>query len=181
MMVSGEYEPLCEDDAKPGHPQLYRGFSSLMSFAFCFTVVGIIPSISIGFDSVLEIGGSAEMVWSWIVCSVFITISGLSMAEITSVYPCAGSVYHWAGQLGPARWSPLSAYACGWFSMLGNVAGAAAFAKGVALFVSYCVAMHNPGASLTTGQQVISAATCNACHITTEQHTHSLNINGMKC
>ena len=54
------------------------------------------------------------------------------MAEISSVYPSAGSVYHWAGQISPPEWSRIASYICGWFNMLGNVAGDVAFSSGFA-------------------------------------------------
>lgn len=47
----------------------------------------------------------------------------LSLAEICSTYPSAGSVYHWAGQLSPAEYAPLLSYITGWSNFLGNAAG----------------------------------------------------------
>ena len=58
------------------------------------------------------------------------------MAEICSVYPSAGSVYHWAGCLAPAKTSALAAYITGWFNFLGNAAGDASFASGLAGLIS---------------------------------------------
>ena len=75
--------------------ELYRGFSPFMSFAFCFTDVNILLSISIGFTYSLNTGGSGVTIWSWIIGSIFTILIGLSLAEICSVYPSAGSVYHW--------------------------------------------------------------------------------------
>ena len=144
-----EIEPKCgvllvgtEDDhlqlSRLGYKQeLYRGFSGFMAFAFCFTSVSVIPSISLGFTSSVGIGGPSEIVWSWVVGSVFCIIAGASMAEISSVYPSAGSVYHWAGQISPPKWSRMSSYICGWFNMLGNVGGDVAFASGFSTSVVF--------------------------------------------
>ena len=57
---------------------------------------------------------------------------GCAMGEICSTFPSAGSVYHWAGQMGPPEWGPLSSFVCGWFNFLGNAAGDASFAYGFA-------------------------------------------------
>ncbi|CAF1523679.1 unnamed protein product, partial [Adineta steineri] len=62
-------------------------------------------------------------IWSWIIGSFFTVLVGCSLAEICSVYPSAGSVYHWAGQLVPARNAPLASFICGWFNFIGNSAG----------------------------------------------------------
>jgi amino acid transporter len=135
--------------------ELYRGFGGFMSFAFCFTAVSVIPSISLGFTSSVGLGGPAEIVWAWIVGSFFCTLAGASMAEISSVYPSAGSVYHWAGQMGPPEWAPISSYVCGWFNFLGNAAGDAAFSSGFATCVSYAATIANPDSGeLSVGAQV---------------------------
>ena len=96
-----EYSP--EEEAKDEHcleemgytQELYRGFSPLMSFAFCFTTVNVVASMSLGFTFTLYTGGSGVAFWSWIIGGIFTILVGLSLAEICSVYPNAGSVYHW--------------------------------------------------------------------------------------
>jgi amino acid transporter len=120
--------------------ELYRGFSPLMSFAFCFTAVNVFASISLSFTYTLTTGGSGVAAWSWIIGSIFTILIGLSLAEICSVYPSAGSVYHWyeknyilhqlkilffirAGQLVSPKRAPLASFICGWFNFIGNVAG----------------------------------------------------------
>ncbi len=75
--------------------ELYRGFSPLMSFAFCFTAVSVLPSISLGFNFTLSTRGSISAIWFWMIASIIIILIGLSLAEIFSVYLSAESVYHW--------------------------------------------------------------------------------------
>jgi len=72
------------------------------------------------------------MVWGWLIGSFFTVMVGLSMGEICSSYPSAGSVYHWAGMLASEKWAPFASFMCGWFNFLGNSAGDAAFAFGFA-------------------------------------------------
>ena len=103
-----------------------------MSFSFCFTAVSVITSISLMFTYGIATGGPVLMTWSWVVCSILTTTVGLSLGEICSSYPTAGSVYHWAGMLAPPKWAPIYSYICGWFNFLGNSAGDAAFAFGFA-------------------------------------------------
>ncbi|CAF5051306.1 unnamed protein product [Rotaria magnacalcarata] len=75
--------------------ELYRGFAPFMSFTFCFTAVNVLASLTIGFSLSLATGGSAIAIWSWFVSSIFTILVGFSFAEICSIYPSAGSVYHW--------------------------------------------------------------------------------------
>lgn len=79
--------------------ELYRGFNAFMNFSFCFTAVAVVSGCSLLFSFGLQTGGPVVMVWGWVVGSIFSTIVGISMAEICSSYPSAGSVYHWAGML----------------------------------------------------------------------------------
>lgn len=130
---------------------LYEGFSGLMSFAFCFSSVGVIPSLSVSFTTSVGLGGPAEVFWAWIVGSVFTIISALSMAEICSNYPRAGSVYAWSAGLASEAWSPVFSYVTGWASMLGNCAGDAAFAYGFAQAVGFTITTANPDYEITPG------------------------------
>jgi len=124
--------------------ELMRGFNGLMSFAFCFTAVAVLSSLSISFGTcVLSTGGPAILIWGWIVVGIFTQIVALAMGEICSTYPSAGSVYHWAGQLAPEAWAPAISFVTGWFNFLGNAAGDASFAFGFAQTVVSAQQLHN--------------------------------------
>ncbi|CAF1516919.1 unnamed protein product [Didymodactylos carnosus] len=123
--------------------ELFRGFSGLMSLTFCFTAVNVLCSISIGFNYGVNTGGPGVIIWGWIIGSFFTIIIGLSLAEICSTYPSAGSVYHWAGQLVPIKYSPIASFICGWFNFLGNVAGDAAFSSGFASLINAAVVLNS--------------------------------------
>lgn len=138
-----------EDDrllAKMGYKQeLYRGFNAFMNFSFCFTAVAVISGCSILFPYGLVTGGPVVMIWGWVIGSTFSTIIGLSMGEICSSYPSAGSVYHWAGMLATAEWAPFASYICGWFNFLGNAASDASFAFGFGQVLAAAVALGTDG------------------------------------
>lgn len=146
-----------DDTNMTGQQELYRGFSAFMSFAFCFTSVSVIPSISLALSSSISLGGAAELVWSWLFCSVFTIISGLSLAEVCSVYPSAGSVYYWASKLAPPNYAPIACYITGWFNLLGNVAGVCSFASGFATTITYAANMANSTVELSDGVQIAIA------------------------
>ena len=138
-----------EDDkllAKMGYKQeLYRGFSAFMSFSFCFTAVAVISGCSILFPYGMMTGGPVVMVWGWVIGSLFSIIVGLSLAEICSSYPSAGSVYHWAGMLATPEWAPFASYLCGWFNFIGNAASDASFAYGFGQILSAAVTIGSQG------------------------------------
>ncbi|CAF3691202.1 unnamed protein product [Adineta steineri] len=136
--------------------ELYRGFSPFMSFTFCFTAVNILTSISLGFHYTLNTGGSGVAIWSWIIGSLFTILVGCSLAEICSVYPSAGSVYHWAGQLVPARNAPLASFICGWFNFIGNSAGDVVFSSGFASIINAIIVLNGKPPLSTPVQVIIS-------------------------
>jgi amino acid transporter len=132
--------------AKMGYKQeLYRGFNAFMSFSFNFTAVAVISSSSLLFSYGLTTGGPAVMIWGWIIASVFTILTGLSMAEICSSYPSAGSVYHWAGMLASERGARVASYICGWFNFIGNAAGDASYAYGFSQVIAAAVALGSNG------------------------------------
>lgn len=75
--------------------ELYRGISGFMSFAFCFTATNVLASLTVGFTYAMIVGGTGVMSSAWLIGSLFTILTGLALAEICSVYPTAGSVYHW--------------------------------------------------------------------------------------
>ena len=116
--------------------QLFRGFNGFMSFAFCFTSVAVLSSLSVAWPSAMNAGGPAVLIWGWVICGVFTNIVGCAMGEVCSAYPSAGSVYHWTAMLAPEKSHRLAAYICGIFNFVGNVAGDAGFAFGFASVIS---------------------------------------------
>ena len=150
--------------------ELRRGFSSFMSFAFCFTSVAVLSSISLAWPSTMAAGGPSVAIWGWIICAFFTMTSGLAMAELCSTFPSAGSVYHWAAMLAPPEYSALACYVTGVFNFFGNAAGDASFAWGFASVVAAAQnyrtidADGNPtGPEMSVQQQVgVAIAVCAA-------------------
>ena len=112
------------------HSHLMKGFNAFMSFSFCFSSIAVITSLCLVINFGLETGGPVVMTWGWVVASFFTMMTVMSMAEICSVYPSAGSVYTWTGMLAPPAYAPSLSYLCAWFNLLGNVACDASFAYG---------------------------------------------------
>ncbi|KAI8907403.1 amino acid/polyamine transporter I [Gorgonomyces haynaldii] len=117
--------------------ELYRTMSTIMSFAFAFTAVAVVTSITSLYPTAIATGGPAVVIWSWLGGSVLTILTGLSMAEIGSRYPSAGSVYYWACRMG----GPFMGFCVGWFNFLGNTAADCFFALTFAEFISYVLVL----------------------------------------
>lgn len=110
-----------------------------MLFSFNYSCVAVISSISVVFGFGLTTGGPMVMTWSWLVGAFFTLMVGLTMAEICSTYPSAGSVYYWAGALAPEGQGPIYSFITGWFNLMGNAAACSGFAFGIASLISVSI------------------------------------------
>ena len=143
---------------------LYRGFNAFMNWSFCYTSVAVMASISVTINTALFTGGSAVIIYSWLIGSFFTILTGLSMAEICSTYPSAGSVYHWAGSLAPAGQAGIWSFFTGWFNLLGNTAGDASYAFLFAQLIASAVQLGSYDSTAQTisvywsGQQIAALA-----------------------
>ena len=117
--------------------ELYRGFNSIMNFCLTFTAVAVVSSLTSLYPDSIAKGGPATLFWSWVIASPLTIMTALSMAEICSTFPSAGSVYYWAGVMAPDGYGPFLAYITGWLNLLGNVAADSFMAYAVADFSSY--------------------------------------------
>jgi hypothetical protein len=93
-------EVICDNDdeklVKIGYEQkLHRGMDGFMSFTIGFTEVSAIISVTSILSYGLTTGGPVTMIWGWIVTFFMTKSIAANFAEICSVFPCAGSVYHW--------------------------------------------------------------------------------------
>lgn len=80
----------------------------------------------------IAFGGSVTLIYGIIVCFVFVGCSGLTIAELASVYPTAGGQYHWTSILTPRKPARALSYTCGITNIYAWIAGT----SGVAIIVT---------------------------------------------
>lgn len=114
---------------------LDRGIGVIGNWAFGFSEVAILVSVTTLYGAGLQEGGPSASIWGFIAVWGMNTIVALCMAEICSAYPSAGSVYHWSAQLVPQQYAPFASFCTGWINWLGNAAGNAAVAYSFSLFL----------------------------------------------
>ncbi|KAK8869444.1 hypothetical protein IAR55_000008 [Kwoniella newhampshirensis] len=82
-----------------------REMSAAGIVTISFTAIGILTGMSSAFQSGLTAGGPLGLFWGWNVCSFFMFLIALSMAEICSAFPTAGGLYYWVCRLRPqSKW-----------------------------------------------------------------------------
>ncbi len=115
--------------------ELMRRMGTFSNFAVSFTIISILSGCLTLYAYGMNTGGPIIMNIGWPVVGIFVTLVGLSMAEVASTYPTAGGLYYWAAKLGGkngAAWS----WFTGWFNLLGQVAVTAGIDFGGAFFMS---------------------------------------------
>ena len=141
MVLSGKKttDPDADDDLllkRLGYTRvLERGLSSFSNFAFGFSEVAVLASVTSLYGQGLQTGGPAGTIWGFVVVWAFNSLVAASLAEICSAYPSAGSVYHWSAQLSPPSLAPLFSFTTGLTNWIGNASGNAAFAFTFAIFL----------------------------------------------
>ncbi|MGW3984967.1 amino acid permease [Streptomyces mirabilis] len=111
-------------------PVLARRMGPFGNFAISFNVISILSGCMTLYGFGLNTGGPAVIMWGWAGVGLMVLLLGMSLAEVTSVYPASGGLYYMANRLGGPRW----AWVTGWLNLLGLLGAIAGIDYGAALF-----------------------------------------------
>ncbi|KAJ5741766.1 hypothetical protein N7533_011175 [Penicillium manginii] len=114
--------------------ELSRNRSTWQVVFMCFILASVPYGLSTTMSYSIIGGGSANMVWGWILVSLIMLCVASSLAEITSVYPTAGGVYYQTFALSPKWCRRVTAWICGWSYVAGNITITLAVNFATALF-----------------------------------------------
>ncbi len=129
-------ETLIQQDIKRLHglgyaQELFREMGGFSNFAISFTIISILTGGVSTFGFGLLYGGPLAATIGWPLVAVFVTLVGLSMAELASAYPTAGGLYYWASKLRGPAWG----WYTGWFNLIGQVGITASIDFGLAVLL----------------------------------------------
>ncbi|KAF8487943.1 amino acid transporter [Gautieria morchelliformis] len=74
-------------------------FLSVIGISFC--AIGILTGMSSAFQTGLFSGGPLSLFWGWNICSLFMFLIALCLAEICSSLPTMGGLYYWVCYMAP--------------------------------------------------------------------------------
>ncbi|BFZ60328.1 hypothetical protein YB2330_001364 [Saitoella coloradoensis] len=100
-------------------PELERNFSFLSMIGFAFAILNSWTALAASLNIALPSGGPVAIIWGLLVAGVCNLALSASLAEICSVYPTSGGVYHFTAMLSTPRWSPVLSWICGWINTAG--------------------------------------------------------------
>ncbi|EIM82927.1 amino acid transporter [Stereum hirsutum FP-91666 SS1] len=85
-----------------GYQTAFRREMSLFGvLGISFCAIGILTGMSSAFQTGLFSGGPLGLFWGWNICSFFMLLIALCLAEICSAYPTTGGLYFWVCKLKP--------------------------------------------------------------------------------
>ncbi|PWY89087.1 choline transporter [Aspergillus heteromorphus CBS 117.55] len=112
-----------------GH--LKRNFSMISIIALGYNNTNSWVAIATSFAIAIQSGGAVSLLYGIIVVTFAMFCTGVTLAELASVYPTAGGQYHFTSILAPSRWSRALSYSSGmaavfaWITLGASIALAA--------------------------------------------------------
>lgn len=119
--------------------ELNRVLGFFASFALQFSLISVGGGIFVLYNYGLLTAGPAFF-WAWVIGGALQVSVGLSMAELASAYPLAGSAYNWARRLA----NDTLAWNLGYILMVAHIAALAGLDYGIAPYLLNFVGIANP-------------------------------------
>lgn len=90
-----------------------RNFSILSIIAVGYNITNSWVAIAASFAIAIQSGGAVSLLYGIILVTFAMLCTGLTLAELASVYPTAGGQYHFTSILATSRWSRSLSYFSG--------------------------------------------------------------------
>ncbi|KAI6152264.1 amino acid/polyamine transporter I [Pisolithus tinctorius] len=141
--------------AQLGYKQEFkREFTPLEVFGVAFSFMGLFPSLASVLVYAIPNGGPTAMVWGWLVASILILSTGLSIAELASAAPTAGGVYFWTHSFASPRWRNLLCWIVGYANTTGYIAAVASVEWSCAIQIAAAVSIGSGQTYIASNAQI---------------------------
>ncbi|KAF9233037.1 amino acid transporter [Melanogaster broomeanus] len=135
-------------------PEFRREMSLWGVLGMSFCSIGILTGMSASFQAGLFAGGPLGLFWGWNICSLFMFLIALSLAEICSSYPTLGGLYFWVCKMKPNL--PILGFCTGWIYSIAMVFTGTSGNLSIALYIASMVEVGR-GRSMTRAEIVAIA------------------------
>ncbi|CAL1710337.1 unnamed protein product [Somion occarium] len=129
-----------------GYKSEFRRDMSLFGvLGISFCAIGILTGMSSALQTGLFSGGPLGLFWGWNICSLFMLLIALSLAEICSAYPTMGGLYFWVCRMRPD--APFIGFCTGWIYSIAMIFTGTSGNLSVALYLASLI-------ELSLGRQI---------------------------
>lgn len=97
----------------PPSTPMKRKFSILNIISVGYNISNSWIAIATSFAIAIQSGGAVSLLYGIITVAATMACTGLTLAELASVYPTAGGQYHFTSILAGRKWSRGLSYGCG--------------------------------------------------------------------
>ncbi|KAJ0426478.1 amino acid/polyamine transporter I [Aspergillus carlsbadensis] len=98
---------------------LRRNFRFISILGFACTLICTWEVVLTLLASALTDGGTAGLIWGFVIVCAGFSLVFASIAEIASMSPTAGGQYHWVSEFSPRRYQKFLSYITGWLTAIG--------------------------------------------------------------
>ncbi|KAL4970753.1 putative GABA permease [Aspergillus stella-maris] len=123
---------------------LRRNFRFISILGFACTLICTWEVILTLLASVLTDGGTAGLVWGFIIVTAGFSLVFASIAEITSMSPTSGGQYHWVSEFAPRRCQKFLSYITGWLTAIGWQCAIVTIAMLAGTIIQGLIVLNNP-------------------------------------
>ncbi|RGP63738.1 choline transport [Fusarium sporotrichioides] len=134
----------------PENAGMKKTFSFLGILALGFNISNSWVAIATSLALSIASGGTVTILYGILVVGFAMICTGLSLAELASVYPTAGGQYHLTSILAPERFSKGLSYTCGMLGVFSWISIGSSIALIVAQAIMALVIQYHPDLSVKT-------------------------------
>ncbi|KAL4759206.1 putative GABA permease [Aspergillus foveolatus] len=124
---------------------LRRNFRFISILGFACTLICTWEVILTLLSSVLTDGGTAGLIWGFLIVTAGFSLVFASIAEIASMSPTSGGQYHWVSEFAPRRYQKFLSYITGWLTAIGWQCAIVTIAMLAGTIIQGLIVLNNPG------------------------------------
>ncbi|KAI9367357.1 amino acid/polyamine transporter I [Aspergillus egyptiacus] len=124
---------------------LRRNFRFISILGFACTLISTWEVILTLLSSVLTDGGTAGLIWGFIIVTSGFSLVFASISEIASMSPTSGGQYHWVSEFAPPRCQKFLSYITGWLTAIGWQCAIVTIAMLAGTIIQGLVVLNDPG------------------------------------
>ncbi|KAF2824350.1 amino acid transporter [Ophiobolus disseminans] len=125
-----------------------RTFRSVTILGFCMVMLSTWEVVLATSVFALSNGGTAGLIWGYLIVMVGFGFVVASLAEMASMAPTAGGQYHWVSEFAPPTCQKFLSYMVGWLGVLGWQTGAATVSYLAGKQIQGLIKLNNPSYEL---------------------------------